>query len=61
MLNRYPFVDKLKQLFREEVMNVHQHVLPTTIIGVSNVSVLITQTMNTSIVHIVIRVNYQTT
>jgi hypothetical protein len=42
-------------------MNVHQHVLPTTIIGVSNVSVLITQTMNTSIVHIVIRVNYQTT
>jgi hypothetical protein len=31
MFKRCPFVDdKLKQLLNEEVMNVHQHVLPTT-------------------------------
>ncbi len=41
--------------------NIHQHVFPTTIITVPNVSVLITQAMNPSIGHIIILVNYQTT
>jgi hypothetical protein len=36
-------------------MNVHQHVLPTTVIAIPNVFVLGTQTMNHTIVH----VNYQ--
>jgi hypothetical protein len=40
IFNRCPFVDdRLKQLLKEEVMNIHQHVLPTTIIVVPNVSI----------------------
>ncbi len=61
MFNHCPFVnDRLRQLFKEEMMNIHQHVLPTIIIIVSNVSVLRIQAMNPSIGHIAIHVNYQT-
>jgi hypothetical protein len=42
-------------------MNVHQHVLPTTIIGIPNVFVLGTQAMNPNIGHMAILVNDQTT
>jgi hypothetical protein len=59
MFNHCPFVDdKLTQLLREEVMNVHQLVLPTTIITIPNVSALKTQAMNPSIIHTIIHVNY---
>jgi hypothetical protein len=59
MFNDYPFVDdRLRQLVKEEVMNVHQPVLPTTIIVESNVHVLGTQAMNPNINHIAVRVNY---
>jgi hypothetical protein len=62
MFNRYPFVDdRLRQLLREEVMNVHQLVLPTITIAVPNVYVLGTQAMNPIIVHTTIPINYQTT
>jgi hypothetical protein len=47
LFNRCPFVDdKLRQLLREEVMNVHQPVIPTTTIAVPNVFILETQAMN---------------
>jgi hypothetical protein len=40
LFNCCPFVDdKLRQLFRE-VMNIHQLIIPTTIIVVPNVSIL---------------------
>jgi hypothetical protein len=42
-------------------MNVHQHVLPTTIIILPNVSIIGIQAMNPNIGHIAIIVNYQTT
>jgi hypothetical protein len=42
-------------------MNIHQHVLPTTIITVPNVFVLRTQAMNHSIGHTTIHVSYKTT
>jgi len=62
LFNHYPFVDdKLRQLFREEGMNTHQHVLPTTTVVIPNVSILGTQAMNPSIGHRVVPVNYQTT
>jgi hypothetical protein len=33
LFNCCPFInDRLRQLLREEVMNIHQHVLPTTTI-----------------------------
>jgi hypothetical protein len=61
LFNCCPFVDdRLKQLLREEVMNIHQLVFPTTIIVVPNVSVLGTQAMNLSIGHMIVLVNYQT-
>jgi len=60
MFNRCPFVDdKLKQLLKEEVMNIHQFVLPTITIVVLNVFVLGTQTMNPNIGHTIIPINYQ--
>jgi hypothetical protein len=59
MFNHCSFVDdRLRQLLREEVMNVHQLVLPTTTIVIPNVSILGTQAMNPSIVHTTILVNY---
>jgi hypothetical protein len=42
-------------------MNIHQHVLPTITIVVSNVFVLRTQTTNPNIGHTTIHVNYHTT
>jgi len=39
-------------------MSIHQHVLPTTTITISNVSILRTQAMNPSIGHTTILVNY---
>ncbi len=46
LFKRCPFVnDKLRQLFREEAMNVHQPIFPTITIVVPNVSILGTQTM----------------
>jgi hypothetical protein len=62
MFNHCPFVnDKLRQLFKEEAMNTHQHVLITITITISNASILITQAMNPSIGHTAIPFNYQTT
>jgi hypothetical protein len=59
LFNRYPFVDdRLRHLLREEVMNIHQLVLPTTIIVVPNVTILGTQAMNPSIGHTIVLVNY---
>ncbi len=60
MFNCCPFVDdKLRQLLKEEVMNIHQFVLPTITIAVLNVFVLGTQTMNPNIGHTIIPINYQ--
>jgi hypothetical protein len=62
LFNRCPFVDdRLKQLLREEMMNVHQTILPITIIVVLNMYVLRTQVMNPSIGHMIIPINYQLT
>jgi hypothetical protein len=59
MFNHCPFInDRLRHLFKEEVMSIHQHVLPTTTITISNVSILRTQAMNPSIGHTTILVNY---
>jgi hypothetical protein len=61
-INCCPLVDdKLRQLLREEVVNIHQLVLLNTTIIVPNVFILGTQTMNPSIGHTIIHVNYQTT
>ncbi len=55
MFNRFPFVDdRLRQLLKEEVMNIHQFVLPTTTIAVPNVFVLGTQAMNPNIGHTIV-------
>jgi hypothetical protein len=57
LFNRCPFVDdRLRQLLREEMMNIHQHVLPTTTITIPNVYVLRTQTTNLNIGHTTIAV-----
>jgi hypothetical protein len=57
--NRCPFVDdRLMQLLKEEVMNIHQHIFPNITIAIPNVSILGTQAMNFSIGHMVIHVNY---
>jgi hypothetical protein len=42
-------------------MNVHQHVLPTTITILPNVFIIGIQAMNPNIGHMAIHVNYQTT
>jgi len=60
MFNRCPFVDDRLKL-REEVIDVHQPVLPTTTLAIPNVSILGTQAMNPNIVHTIIPINYQTT
>jgi len=60
LFNYYLFVnDRLRQLLREEVMNVHQPILPTIIIVVPNA--LGIQVMNPSISHTTIPINYQAT
>jgi hypothetical protein len=57
MFNCYSFIDdRLMQLLMEEVMNVHQHVLPTIITTIPNVSILGTQAMNPSIGHTIVLV-----
>jgi hypothetical protein len=62
LFNSCPLVDdRLRQLLWEEVVNIHQLVLPTTPTIVPNVFVLGTQTMNLSLSHTTIHVNYQTT
>jgi hypothetical protein len=59
MFNRFPFVDdRLRQLLKEEVMNIHQFVPPTTTIAVPNVFVLGIQAMNPNIGHTIILINY---
>jgi len=59
LFNYYLFVDdRLKQLFREEVMNAYKLVLLATIITVPNVSILGTQAMNPSIAHTIVLINY---
>ncbi len=59
LFNCYPFVDDgLRQLFREEVMNIHQPILLTTTIVVPNVFELGIQAMNLSIGHMTITINY---
>jgi hypothetical protein len=42
-------------------MNVHQHVLPTTITILPNVSIIGIQAMNLNIGRMAIPINYQTT
>ncbi len=60
LFNCHPFVDdRLRQLLREEVIYIHQLVLPTTTITVPNVYVLGTQAMNLNIGHMIILVNYK--
>ncbi len=55
----YTFVDdRLKNLFREEVMNTHQLVLPTITIIVANVFELGIQAMNLSIGYTIIPIDY---
>jgi hypothetical protein len=51
--------DRLRQLLREEAMNVHQHVLPTIIVVLTNAYILGTQAMNLSIGHMEVPINYQ--
>jgi hypothetical protein len=59
LLNCCPLVDdRLKQLLREEVMNVHQLVLPTTTTIVPNVFVLGAQGVNPNIGHTIVPINY---
>ncbi len=59
MFSRCPFVDdKLKQLLRVEVTNVHQPILPTITIVIPNMFILGTQAMNLNIVHIMVPINY---
>jgi hypothetical protein len=59
LFNSCPFFDdRLRQLFREEVMNIHQPIFPTTIVAIPNLSILGTQAMNPSIGHMVIHINY---
>jgi hypothetical protein len=61
MFNCCPFVDdKLRQLLKEKVMNIHQPIFSTTTIAIPNVFILGTQTMNLSIGHTIILINYQT-
>jgi hypothetical protein len=59
MFSHCPFVDdRLKQLLREEMMNVHQLVLPNPTTIVLNVSILGIQTMSPNIGYTIILVNY---
>jgi hypothetical protein len=59
MFSYCPFVDdRLMQLLREEVMNIHQFVLPTNTIAVLNAFILGIEAMNLSIGHTTILVNY---
>jgi hypothetical protein len=52
LFNCYPFVDdKLRHVFKEELMNIHQLVFPTISIPIPNVFVLENQAMNPSIGH----------
>jgi hypothetical protein len=58
MFNCCPFVDdRLRQLFKEEVINVHQPVPSTTTIVIPNVFVLGIQAMNLNIVHTIVPIN----
>ncbi len=58
MFNCRPFVDdRLRQLLREEVMNTHQPILPSTTIIIPNVFVLRIQTMNLHIGHMIIPIH----
>ncbi len=60
--NHCPFLDdRLRQLFKEEGMNTHQPVLPTTTVAIPNVYILQIQAMNPSIGHRVEPINYQST
>ncbi len=62
LFNCYPFVDdRLKQLLKEEVRNIHQFDFPTPTILIPNVFILGTQAMNPNIGHTTVHVNYQTT
>ncbi len=59
MFNCCPFVDdRLRKLFKEVVINVHQPIFPTTTIVIRNVFVLGTQAMNPNIVHTIVPINY---
>jgi hypothetical protein len=61
LFNCCPFVDdRLRQLLRVEMMNIHQPTLPTTTIIIPNVFILGTQTMNPSIGHMTIPIKYKT-
>jgi hypothetical protein len=62
LFNCCPFIDdRLRQLFREEVMNIHKLVFPTTTTVVPHVSAFKIQAMNPSTSHMAVFVNYQTT
>ncbi len=55
-----PFVDdRLRQILRNEVMNVHQFIIPITTIILPNALVQGIQIMNPNFGHITILVSYQ--
>jgi hypothetical protein len=57
-----PFVDgKLKKKLRDEGMNVHQPIIPTTTTKLPNVPMQGTQTMHLNFSHMAILVSYQPT
>ncbi len=59
LFNCCPFDDdRLRQLFKEEVVTTHKLVLPTITIAIPNVSILGTQAMNPSIGHTTIPIIY---
>jgi len=58
IVDKWDICSTVVHLLRVEVMNVHQHVFPTTTIVVFNVFVLEIQAMNPSIGHTTVLVNY---
>ncbi len=55
-----PFVDdKLRQLLKDEGMNVHQPIIPTTTTKLPNIPMQGTQAMHLNFSHIAILVSYQ--
>jgi hypothetical protein len=59
LVNCCPFVDdRLRQLLMEEMMNVHQPILPNITTIIPNVFVVKTQAMDLTIGYITIPINY---
>jgi hypothetical protein len=59
LFNCCPFVDdRLRQLLKEEMLNVHQPIFPNTTTVVPNVFVVKTRAMNLSIGYTIVLINY---